>query len=54
MALEKEARALLARYKVEMNKMEVERLARELAEAEEKGDEDRVLEITRRIMVLKK
>ncbi len=53
-ALEKEARALLARYKVEMNKMEVERLARELAEAEEKGDEDGALEIMRKIMVLKK
>lgn len=52
--LEKEAKALLARYKVEMNKIEVERLTGELAELEEKGDEDGAMEVMRKIMVLKK
>lgn len=48
-ALEKEAKALLARCKVEENKLEIERLQREL---EQVGDEDQQNEILRRIMVL--
>ncbi len=52
--LEKEASALLVRYKAELGKQEVEQLNIELAEAEEAGDEDRQAEILRKIMVLMK
>ncbi len=52
--LEKEAKALLARYKIEMSKQEVESLNQELAEAEEKGDDERAAEILKKIMVLKR
>ncbi len=54
LALEKEAKALLIRYKVEMGKQEVEMLNVELAKAEEAGDEDLQAEILRKIMVLKR
>ena len=54
LALEKEAKALLTRYKVEMGKQEVEMLNVELAKAEEAGDEDLQAEILRKIMVLKR
>ena len=53
-ALEKEAKELLKRYKVESSKQEVERLTKELATAEEKGDDETAAEILKRIMVLKK
>lgn len=53
-ALEKEAKALLVRYKTEMGKQEVEMLNVELAKAEEVGDEDRQAEILRKIMVLRR
>lgn len=54
MALEKEAKALLVRYKTEMGKQEVEMLNVELAKAEESGDEDKQAEILRKIMVLRR
>lgn len=54
MALEKEAKALLVRYKTEMGKQEVEMLNVELAKAEEVGDEDKQAEILRKIMVLRR
>jgi hypothetical protein len=54
LALEKEAKALLTRYKAEMGKQEVEMLNIELAKAEEAGDEDLQAEILRKIMVLKR
>jgi DNA primase len=53
-ALEKEAKALLVRYKTEMGKQEVEMLNVELAKAEEVGDEDKQAEILRKIMVLRR
>lgn len=53
-ALEKEASALLVRYKVEMSKQEVDNLSIELAKAEEAGDEEKSAEILRKIMVLKR
>lgn len=53
LALEKEAKALLVRYKAEMSKQEVEMLNVELAKAEEAGDEDLQAEILRKIMTLK-
>ena len=52
--LEKEARELLARYKTEMARREVEMLNVELAQAEEAGDEEKQEEILRKIMVLKR
>ncbi len=52
--LEKEAKALLVRYKTEMGKQEVEMLNVELAKAEEVGDEDKQAEILRKIMVLRR
>lgn len=54
LALEKEAKALLVRYKTEIGKQEVEMLNVELAKAEEAGDEDRQAEILRKIMVLRR
>ncbi len=53
-ALEKEAQELLARYKLEMNKKEVEELTKELAKAEAAEDEEAQAEILKRIMVLKR
>lgn len=53
-ALEKEAKALLARYKVEMSKREVELLNQELAKVQEEGNEEREAEILRKIMALKR
>lgn len=53
-ALEKEAKELLRRYKVESGKQEVARLTKELAVAEEKGDDEMAAEILKKIMVLKK
>lgn len=53
-ALEKEAKALLDRCKIEENRLEVERLTQELAQAEEKGDEELAAEILRKIMALKR
>lgn len=53
-ALEKEAKDLLARFKVETNKQEVEMLSTELAQAEEDGDEELQAEILQKIMVLKR
>ena len=53
-ALEKEAQELLARYKTETGRREVEDLTQKLAEAEAKGDEELEAEILRKIMVLKK
>lgn len=52
--LETEAKELLARCKQEENRLKVERLTGELAEAEKRGDEGEVAEILRKIMVLKK
>ncbi len=54
LALEKEAKALLVRYKTEIGKQEVKMLNVELAKAEEAGDEDRQAEILRKIMVLRR
>ncbi len=53
-ALEREAKELLKRLKVEMNKREVDMLTEELAQAEEKGDEEGATEILRKIMALKR
>ena len=53
-ALEREAKALLKRFKAENAKIEVEALNEELAKAEEAGDEALQAEILRKIMVLKK
>lgn len=53
-ALEQEASELLARYKIEMNKREVEALTRELAQAEAAEDEEKAGEILRKIMALKR
>lgn len=53
-AMEKEAEELLARYKIEMNKREVEALNVELEKAEEAGDEEKFDEILRKIMALKR
>ena len=53
-ALEREAQALLKRYKQEMNRRAVEELQERLAEAEAKGDEREAEEILRQIMALKK
>lgn len=50
-ALEKEAKALLARCKVEESKAEVERLQQELART---SDEEQQAEIMRKIMALKR
>ena len=55
--LEREALALLSRYKVEMNRQEVEQLTMRLAELEDQDGEaaeQESAEILRRIMVLKK
>lgn len=52
--LEDEASQLLTRYKTEMNKQEVNLLNAELAKAEEAGDEEKMSEILRKIMVLKR
>ncbi len=52
--LEKEASELLARYKTEMARQEVEALNVELAKAEDEGDEEKMGEILKKIMVLKK
>ncbi len=52
--LEQEARALLARYKLEAGKLEVAELSEELAVAEEQGNEELAAEILRKIMVLKR
>lgn len=54
LTLEKEAKALLVRYKAEMGKQEVKMLNVELAKAEEAGDEDLQAEILRKIMALKR
>lgn len=54
LALEKEAKALLMRYKAEMSKQEVEMLNVELVKAEEVGDETLQAEILRKIMALKR
>ncbi len=54
LTLEKEAKALLARYKAEMGKQEVEMLNVELAKAEEAGDENLQAEILRKIMTLRR
>lgn len=53
-ALEEEAKALLTRYKKEMNKAQVDELVQQLSEAEEKGNEEQAAEILKKIMVLKK
>ncbi len=56
-ALEREAKALLKRYKTEMNRVEIEKLSEKLAELEEQdeeGAEEEMAEILKRIMVLKK
>lgn len=53
-ALEKEASELLMRYKIEMNKREVEALTEELAKAEAVEDEEKVGEILRKITALKR
>ena len=53
-ALETEAQDLLRRYKLEMNKAEVQRLTVELAKLEEEGKDAEAEEILRKIMVLKK
>ncbi len=53
--LEREALALLSRYKVEMNRQEVEQLTMRLAELEDQDGEaaeQESAEILRRIMVL--
>ena len=52
--LEKEASALLARYKAELGRQEVKQLNIELAEAEAAGDEEKQAEILRKIMTLRK
>lgn len=54
LTLEKEAKALLTRYKAEMGKQEVEMLNVELAKAEEAGDENLQAEILRKIMTLRR
>jgi len=53
-ALEKEAQELLKRYKIEMNRREVELLNQELEKAEEAGDEEKFNEILKKIMALKR
>lgn len=52
--LEKEASALLTRYKAELGRQEVKQLNIELAEAEAAGDEEKQAEILRKIMTLRK
>lgn len=52
--LNDEASQLLKRYKIEMNRREVELLTAELAKAEENEDEDKAAEILKKIMVLKR
>lgn len=54
-ALEKEAQDLLARYKLENSRQEVERLTEELAKlSDSEEDQEKQEEILRKIMVLKK
>ena len=53
-ALTQEAQGLLARYKDEVRSQEVRALNEQLAQAEDAGDEEKVEEILRQIMVLKK
>lgn len=53
-ALTQEAQGLLARYKEEVRSQEVRALNEQLAQAEDAGDEEKVEEILRQIMVLKK
>ncbi len=53
-AMEKEAGELLARYKIEMNKREVDLLNIELEKAEEAGDDEKFDEILKKIMALKR
>ena len=53
-ALEKEAKELLKRLKLEATRREVDELSEELAKAEEAEDEERAAEILKRIMALKK
>lgn len=53
-ALEKEAKALLARRKAEESKVEAERLAQEWERASEEGNETLQADIERKIMALRR
>lgn len=52
--LNDEASQLLKRYKIEMNRREVDLLTKELAQAEAAEDEEKAAEILKKIMVLKR